>query len=113
VGWTVEDINEIAEEHRELKCVAHEETHLRTLLEKCSDEKTSFEEGWALCGGAYPKLQLFVGGLASMFPNTATVESDFSLIGIEKNVYHQSLTNFFLKGILHAKQFNELLSLMK
>ena len=46
-----------------------------------------------------------------MFPNTATVESDFSLIGFEKNVYRQSLTNFSLEGILHAKQFDTLCAL--
>ena len=40
-----------------------------------------------------------------MFPNTASVESDFSLIGVEKTVYRQSLTDFSLEGILHAKQF--------
>ena len=57
------------------------------------------------------KLQLFAGSLASMFPNTATVELDFSIIGAEKNVYHQSLTNFSLEGILHTKQFKVLPSM--
>ncbi len=68
-------------------------------------------EGWALCRNRFDKLQLFAGGLASMFPNTATVESDFSVIGAKKNVYRESLTDFSLKGILHAKQFESLRSL--
>jgi hypothetical protein len=66
-----------------------------------------------MANGRFPVLQQFAGGLASMFPNTATVESDFSLIGWEKNAYRQSLTEFSLEGILHAKQFNQILSFMK
>jgi len=31
VGWTVEDINEIVEEHQGLKRAAYEGTHLRTV----------------------------------------------------------------------------------
>ena len=54
---------------------------------------------------------MFAGGIASMLPNTATVESDFSVIGAEKNMFRQSLTDFSLEGILHAKQFESLRSL--
>ena len=41
---------------------------------------------WALgeAGLKFPYLAIFCGGVASVFPNTATVESDFSLIGCEK-----------------------------
>eukprot|EP00171_Calliarthron_tuberculosum_P001790 IDg1790t1 len=45
--------------------------------------------------------QAFCGGLALAFPNTATVESDFSVIGVEKNDYRKSLTDFSLEGVLH------------
>lgn len=50
----------------------------------------------------------FLGGLASVFPGTSTVESDFSVIGNEKNEYRTSLTDFSLEGILQCKQFKKL-----
>lgn len=46
-----------------------------------------------------------------MFLNTLTVESDILLIGAEKNVYGQSVTDLLLEGILHAKQFGTLRSM--
>ena len=69
---------------------------------------TSFEKGWAPANGRFHTLRDFCGGLASVFPNTATVEADFSVIGWEKNVYRKSLTDFSLEGIIQAKQFRRL-----
>jgi hypothetical protein len=110
-GWTTAQVDQIEEDHRELRRAVSSESQFKASLCECSDSTTSFMEGWALCRNRFDKLQLFSGGLASMFPNTATVESDFSVIGVEKNVYRESLTDFSLEGILHAKQFNSLRSL--
>ena len=110
-GWTAAQIDQIEEDHRELRRAVSSESQFKASLLECSDSRTSFMEGWALCRNRFDKLQLFAGGLASMFPNTATVESDFSVIGAEKNVYRESLTDFSLEGILHAKQFESLRSL--
>ncbi|KAI9909699.1 hypothetical protein PsorP6_014648 [Peronosclerospora sorghi] len=55
----------------------------------------------------------FLSGLATMFPNNATVEADFSLIGYEKDEYRNSLTEFSLEGILHAKPFDTLRALRR
>jgi hypothetical protein len=101
-GWSDVEIENVEVDHRNL---LHSD--------KCSDASSFFEDGWRLANGRFPVLQQFAGGLASMFPNTAKVESDFSLIGWEKNAYRQSLTDFYLEGILHAKQFNQILSFMK
>ena len=49
------------------------------------------------------------GGLVSVFPGTATVESNFLLINLEKDDYCAGLTDFSLEGILHSKQYFELL----
>ena len=59
----------------------------------------------------FNKLQLLSGGIAAMFTNTTTVESELSIIGAEKNVYRQYLTDFSLKGILHAKQLDNICSM--
>ncbi|KAI2502209.1 hypothetical protein MHU86_12261 [Fragilaria crotonensis] len=52
-------------------------------------------------------LKQFFGGLANVFPGT--VESDFSLINWEKDDYRTILTDLSLEGILHCKQYFELL----
>jgi hypothetical protein len=46
--------------------------------------------------------------MASIFPNTSTVEADFSVIGWEKNEYRHCLTDFSLEGILQMKQFKSI-----
>jgi hypothetical protein len=43
-----------------------------------------------------------------IFPGTATVESDFSVIGWEKDIYRSARTDFSLEGMLHARQFDSL-----
>ena len=40
-----------------------------------------------------------------MFVNTATVESDFSILGWEKDEYRLSLTDLALEGIIQCKQY--------
>jgi hypothetical protein len=45
--------------------------------------------------------------LASAFPVTASVESDFSIVNWEKSDYRSALTDLSLDGVLHYKQFEE------
>ena len=47
----------------------------------------------------------------TVFPGTFTVESDFLLVGWEKDAFRSALTDLSLEGILHSKQFLELNSL--
>ena len=56
----------------------------------------------------FDPLKDFFGGLGSVFPGTATVESDFSLINWEKDAYRSWLTDLSLEGILHSKQYFDL-----
>ena len=48
-------------------------------------------------------------GIATVFPNTASMESDFSILGWERDEYRKSLTDLSLEGIMQCKQY-ELLS---
>ena len=66
-----------------------------------------FERCWAQYGQRYQRLRDFVGGLATVFPGTATVESDFSVINSESNRCRTALTDLSLEGILHSKQWDE------
>lgn len=51
----------------------------------------------------------FVGGLACLFPNTATVESDFSILKWEKDIHRSNITPISLQGILQCRQIQSLL----
>ena len=73
------------------------------------DNLTSFEKAWG--GGLAERFHLlceFSGGLASTYPGTSRVKSDFSILGVEKNEYQTSLMDLSVDGIMHAKQFSEL-----
>ena len=47
--------------------------------------------------GRFNKLHEFCGGLASVFPDTAPVESDFALLKFRKIVFTRLLTDFSLE----------------
>jgi hypothetical protein len=47
--------------------------------------------------------------ISPLNPGTAAVESDFSVLKFEKNVYWTALLGITLEGILHCKQFKALL----
>ena len=48
----------------------------------------------------------FVGELPAVFANTASVESDFSILGWERDEYRLSMTDLSLEGVLHCKQYD-------
>lgn len=106
--WSESSIEQIERDHRALLCAYRNEPVFKKNIEECKLDRTSFSKGWAPANGRFHALRDFCGGLASVFPNTATVESDFSVIGWEKNVYRKALTDFSLEGIIQAKQFRRL-----
>ena len=111
-SWTEHDIGEIETEHRQLHIAYREEPALKSALDSYENTGiTSFETGWAIVEGRFDILRDFCGGIATVFANTASVESDFSIVGCEKDVYRLSLTDLSLEGIMQCKQF-ELLSLL-
>ena len=64
-----------------------------------------FKDVWLYTSGRFPVLRDFWGGLATVFPGTATVESDFSIVKYAMNDFRNSLKDLLLEGILHAKKF--------
>lgn len=65
----------------------------------------------ALVDGRFHILRDFNGGIATIFANTASVESDFSILDWEKDAFRLSITDLSLEGILQCKQY-EMLSLL-
>ena len=100
------EVEEIETEFREFRKLPYREVRTVELLQSANDKP--FEEAWNILGERFQLLRKFVGALASIFPNTASVESDFSLINHEKNDRRTSLTNLSLEGVLQCKQFHEL-----
>jgi hypothetical protein len=101
-------INDIETEHREFLPTVSSEKPLREALEN-QPKSVGFSEAWAVCQGRLFKLRKFCGVFATVFPGTATVKSDFSIVSWEKSDYRSALTDLSLEGILHCKQFEEAL----
>ena len=95
--WTANDIDQIELEFSRFLAVVRGEEMLRAALENC-DNQTTFEQGWSLLGKRFPLLEKFCGGLASVFPGTSSVESDFSVVKWEKDDNRIALTDFSLEG---------------
>ena len=107
--WNEELITKLEHQHHQLLLMYQHDAALKAVLDDC-DGTVSFESGWSIVQGKkFDVLRDFCGAIASVFPNTATVESDFSVLGWEKDEYRQSLTDLSLEGIIQCKQF-ELMS---
>jgi hypothetical protein len=61
--------------------------------------------GWVSLQSHFPELCEFSSGLATIYPGTTRVESDFSILGWERDGYRSALMDFLLEGIMHANQF--------
>ena len=77
---------------------------------KCN-YKTTFRVGWDIVKNHFTMLRDFCEGIATVFANTASVESDFSILGWEKDKYCLLLTDLALKGVMQCKQHELLKSL--
>jgi hypothetical protein len=58
-----------------------------------------FKDSWAICQNRFIRLQEFCGGLATVFPGTAVVQSDFAIVKYEKSADHQSHCDISPEGI--------------
>jgi hypothetical protein len=95
--FSEEDSERIDERFRNPRIVVKEESGLARILKEKQARSvvSSFEDsGSPLIGRKYDDLRNFCGGVASVTPGTATVESDFSIINWTKKPSSQSLTYF-------------------
>ena len=99
------EANKIEQEFQELKLAYQTEESFKNVLDQC-DHKTSFCKGWDIVHACFKQLENFCGGLATVFPGTANVESNFSILKWEKDNGRTALTHFSLEGIMHAKQYD-------
>jgi hypothetical protein len=97
------------EEFRDFKFASREEFYAQT-PEKQSDP-VAVSDGWEPFGRRFPNLRQFCAGIATVFPGTSTVESDFSVLIWECDEFRSSLTDFSLEVIMQCKQFKQLQSM--
>jgi hypothetical protein len=105
--WSVDLIDKVESEHRELLAVYAHKPNVKAALDK-HDEKTFFNEAWDCLKGRFMQLRQLCAGLATAFPNTTSVESDFFIVKWEKNDSRSNLTSLSLVGIMHVKQFEQI-----
>ena len=104
-SWSRKQIESIYTQHRVLKQRCENQPRFKTALSR-STATEIFHKAWGVEGLStkYPELCTFAGGLATIFPNTASVESDFSQLKWEKDDFRHSLTDLSLEGILQCRQ---------
>ncbi|CAK9236436.1 unnamed protein product [Sphagnum troendelagicum] len=81
--WSVDLIDKAESEHHELLTVYARESNVKVALDK-HDKKTFFNEEWDYLKGRFMQLHQLCGGLATTFPNTTSIKSDFSIVKWEK-----------------------------
>jgi len=66
-------------------------------------QRQLFQDAWDMVL-RFKRLQSFCGSLASVFPNTTSVESDFSIYQWEVDEFRSSLMHLSLEGVMQTKQ---------
>ena len=111
--WDEKTIAQLETQHKELRTAYQREPALKLALDTYANvTNKSFQDAWSIVEDRFEILMDFCGGIATIFPNTASVESDFSILGWEKDKFRLSLTDISLEGIMHCKQY-EILSLFE
>ncbi|BBN00986.1 hypothetical protein MPTK1_2g03700 [Marchantia polymorpha subsp. ruderalis] len=105
-GCTEFRLDAICKHHKMLVTEAKQELVAKALKE-CHDGHFSFTDACAIpcLDGKYKDLVEFAGGFASCFPNTSTIEAEFSHLKYEKDVWRKCLSDLILQGILHCQQY--------
>jgi hypothetical protein len=95
----------IADEHRALIMHYRNDEVLKNGIDS-TKSTASFSEAWNVIGrDSFQNLAEFCGVIATLFPGTCTVESDFSTLRWEKDDFRKSLSDFGLEAVLQAKQY--------
>jgi branched-subunit amino acid transport protein len=102
--YTAAQIDVIADEHKTLLYAYQSEPVLKQGIDSLSS-RSCFKDGWSLLASRLPNLMEYCGVVATLFPGTSTVESDFSILRWEKDCFRKGLSDFGLEGVLQAKQF--------
>jgi hypothetical protein len=105
--WSEKEIDKIEDEQCDLIKRYNNDQHIEQIINSYK-HKVSFNEAWDKIDVPFNRLRQFCDGLATAFPNTTSVESDFSILKWEKDDNRSSMTDFTLEGIFQCKQMNQI-----
>src|SRR5947207_14481968 len=97
-------MNQIADletEFREL-CLKYQSNSVFTIAIDACDSNTSFELAWSIVEGQFDVIRNFCGGIVTVFANTATVESYFSILDWDNYEYKITIFDMYLEYIIHS-----------
>jgi hypothetical protein len=100
-------VSKVCEQHKALIRIIELEPVLRARLER--ESKKEFSVARSGVGSRFSELQTFAADIASVMPTTSRVEGDFSLMNYRRNEYCANPTDFSLEGVMHSKQYPDLL----
>ena len=106
-GQRANNIGVVDKEHGDLVNAHNSKPAICSSISAVSDG-TKFNGDWSVVKGHFQELHHILGGLASVVPVTSQVEGDFSVVKREKDIFHTAITDFFLGGVFHSKQFNKI-----
>jgi len=100
-----EEIKAIQNDYEEFVLAVGREPILGGVLRK-HDRDTDVSFAWSCVNGRFRMLQEFVGGLAAVVPDVSAgaLAADLTWLNWEKPDYRQTMIDFALEGIVHAKQ---------
>jgi hypothetical protein len=101
--WSDESTDQVEAEHRELLKLYDVDMIIRRTIDSHTI-KTTFNDSWSCAPKRFERLRSFCGGLATVFANTTSVESDFSILKWELDENRTALMHLSLEGIFQAKQ---------
>jgi hypothetical protein len=104
-SWGQPEIRTMEREFRALKAAYASNPALKEAIDGMDEDKADFDVAWKVLSGTYANLYEFFGGLATVFPGTSSVESDFSLLKMTSCKHSTNLTDYSLESKLHASQF--------
>ena len=86
-------VNELMVKYQAFEEKYKNDSGFKSVVDNTNNRTNSIQDNWIAFQPSYPKLVEFCGGLASMFPGTCPVESEFSIVGWEKDAYRFYVTN--------------------
>ena len=86
-------VDQIADEHKELIMQYRTDIAFKQAIDSYPEGRGgSFADAWSVIqNNGFQHLNAFCGGIATLFPGTCTVESDFSVLRWEKDSHRKSL----------------------
>ena len=105
--FSIDEIENIGRHHKDLCGLYRQQPDAKRSIDSF-DKGAAYRDAWKGLQNTYPLLERFVGSLATIFPSTSTVESNFSVVKYEKTRNRMCLSDASFKGILHAKQYRRM-----